>query len=79
MRLTCPPFGVPNIALGIKRVLPQVPTRQVLVPWYMRLVKLFACAALSLSLSLSFHSDPYLAWKAANGEVPSGEDLVFFT
>jgi hypothetical protein len=24
-------------------------------------------------------SDPYLAWKAANGEVPSGEDLVFFT
>jgi len=31
-----------------------------------------------LSLSLSFHSDPYLAWKGANGEVPSGEDLVFF-
>jgi hypothetical protein len=73
-------MGVPNIALGIKLVLPQVPLQGRY--WYhgTRLVKdLLVQLSLSLSLSLSFHSDPYLAWKAANGEVPSGEDLVFFT
>jgi len=47
-------MGVPNIALGIKLVLPPVPTRQVLVPWY-EAGQSVACAALSLSLFTLIH------------------------
>jgi hypothetical protein len=46
-------MGVPNIALGIKLVLPQVPTRQVLVPWYEAGQSVCLCSSVSLSVSLS--------------------------
>jgi hypothetical protein len=49
----CSPMGVPNIALGIKLVLPQVPTRQVLVPWYEAGQSICLCSSVSLSLCLS--------------------------